>query len=57
MLLLVDQLEELETHVEDAPVRAAFLAAVASAADDALQPIRVIMTVRDDFLGRLGVGR
>jgi WD40 repeat protein len=53
VLLLVDQMEEVCTHVTDADERRAFLAAVCTAADDRQDPARVCFTVRDDFLGRL----
>ncbi len=52
VLLLVDQLEELFTHVDDEAQRRAFLEAVCSAADDPAEPVRVIMTLRSDFIGR-----
>ncbi len=53
VLLYVDQLEELFTLTEDENVREAFLRAVFTAADDPSDPVRVIFTVRDDFLGRV----
>jgi WD40 repeat protein len=53
VLLFVDQLEEAHTHVERREERRAFLAAVCAAADDRQDPVRVFLTVRDDFLGRL----
>lgn len=53
LLLVVDQLEELVTQVEDPAVRARFVAALAAAADDPSDPVRVLVTVRDDFLGHL----
>jgi WD40 repeat protein len=53
VLLIVDQLEEICTLVEDDEERCQFLDAVCSAADDAGDPVRVILTLRDDFLGRL----
>ncbi|MFH0899089.1 MAG: protein kinase, partial [Pseudomonadota bacterium] len=53
VLLLVDQVEEAYTLVADEQVRSRFLRAVCSAADDPLGPVRVVLTVRDDFLGRL----
>ncbi len=52
-LLAVDQLEELFTHVEaDADVQR-FLELLWSAADDPSEPVRVVVTLRDDFLGRI----
>jgi len=56
LLLLLDQTEELFTLVEDEQERAAFLAAVLAAADDPEEPVRVVLTVRDDFLFRLVEG-
>ena len=57
VLLLVDQLEELYTLVEDAGERQAFMDAITSAADDPLEPVRVVFTLRDDFVGRVAVSR
>ena len=53
VLLFVDQLEELDTHVEDREERALFMDAICAAADDPEDPIRVVFTLRDDFLVRL----
>ena len=53
VLLHVDQLEELYTLVQDEQERALFLEAICAAADDAGDPVRVILAVRDDFLYRL----
>jgi WD40 repeat protein len=53
ILLCVDQLEELATHVADEAVRTAFMEAICTAADDAYGPVRVIFTLREDFLSRL----
>lgn len=53
VLLLVDQLEELYTLVDDGAERRAFLDAICTAADDVEGPVRVVFTVRDDFLGRV----
>jgi WD40 repeat protein/serine/threonine protein kinase len=53
VLLFVDQLEELYTLVEDEAERAAFMEAICGGADDAQGPVRVVLTVRDDFLVRL----
>jgi serine/threonine protein kinase len=52
VLLFVDQLEELHTLVEEEPVRQRFMEAICSAADDPAGSVRVIFTLRDDFLGR-----
>ena len=56
VLLLVDQLEEVHTHVADQRHRDAFHDAVAGAADPVDAQVRVIFTLRDDFLGRIGGG-
>ena len=53
ILLFVDQLEELHTQVADEDTRRAFMEAICSAADDPAGPIRVVFTLRDDYLGRL----
>lgn len=56
VLLFVDQLEELYTLVDDDDIRQAFMRALCTAADDPQEPVRVIFTLRDDFLGRLAEG-
>ncbi len=56
VLLFVDQLEELCTHTPDEGERRAFMEAVCGAADDAGEPVRVVFTLREDFLGRLAGG-
>jgi WD40 repeat protein/serine/threonine protein kinase len=56
VLLFVDQLEELYTQVQDEAVRRAFMRAVCTAADDRLEPVRVMFTLREDFIGRLAEG-
>ena len=53
VLLLVDQAEELYTLTEDDRERRAFMEAVCGAADLPDAPVRVVLTLRDDFLGRL----
>jgi WD40 repeat protein len=53
VVLVVDQLEELHAGEVGADERRAFLHALATAADDPAEPVRVIVTVRDDFLGRV----
>jgi serine/threonine protein kinase len=53
MLVFVDQLEELYTLGAPADDRAAFLACLAAVADDAASPLRVILSMRSDFLDRL----
>ena len=54
ILLLVDQLEELFTMCPDEELQRNFLRAMCLAADDRSDPVRVIFTIRDDFLGRMG---
>lgn len=56
VVLFVDQLEEVATLVADASERRAFMEAVCSAADDPDDPVRVVLALRDDFLGRLATG-
>lgn len=55
-LLYVDQLEELHTLVDDQQVRQRFMNALSLAADDPHSPVRVVFTLRDDFLSRLALG-
>ena len=56
LLLFVDQLEEVVTH-GCAPAEAtAFLAAIAGAADPVDDVLRVVFTLRDDFLARVSGG-
>lgn len=57
IVLLVDQLEELFTQGIDAAERAAFCACLEGVADDASSPLRVIATIRADFLDRLAEDR
>ena len=52
VLLVVDQLEELFTLCHDATERVAFATAIVRAARSADDPIRVVVTLRDDFLVR-----
>ncbi len=52
VLLFVDQLEELFTLVDDEYARQRFMEAVCGAADDPQGPVRVVLTLRDDFLGK-----
>ncbi|HEY0255137.1 MAG TPA: AAA family ATPase, partial [Kofleriaceae bacterium] len=54
IVIVVDQLEELFTHSRDEALQGSFLAALFGAADDPASPIRVIMSMRADFLDRLG---
>ncbi|RKH03078.1 serine/threonine-protein kinase PknK [Corallococcus sp. CA053C] len=53
ILLFVDQFEELYTLVPDARERLAFTACLSGIADDATSPIRVILSIRSDFLDRV----
>jgi serine/threonine protein kinase len=56
VLLFVDQLEELYALVPDESVRRRFMQALCTAADDPQDPVRVVFTLRDDFLVRLAEG-
>ena len=51
MLLFIDQLEELFT-LADAGEAAAFWRGVLLAADDRAEPLRLVFTLREDFLGK-----
>jgi WD40 repeat protein/serine/threonine protein kinase len=53
VLLIVDQLEELYTLVDADDVRRRFMQAICTAADDPQGPVRVLFTLRDDYLVRL----
>ncbi len=53
VLLAVDQLEEAFTQGAGDTERQHFLQMLLSAVDDPLDPIRVVVTVRDDFVGKL----
>ena len=57
ILLFVDQHEELYTLVGDPAERRAFTACLASAADDASGPLRVLVSMRSDFLDRAAEDR
>ncbi|MFC1960706.1 protein kinase [Chloroflexota bacterium] len=52
LLLVVDQFEELFTAVDDEALRARFLDVLYTAATDPHSPIRIIITLRADFLDR-----
>jgi len=53
ILLFVDQFEELYTLGAEAAERAAFVACLEGAADDASSPLRVMLSIRADFLYRM----
>jgi formylglycine-generating enzyme required for sulfatase activity len=53
VLLVVDQLEELFTQDATEADVDAFLRLLLVATDDPLEPVRVVCTLRDDFLGRI----
>jgi len=57
ILLFVDQHEELYTLVPDIAERKAFTACLAGAADDASGPLRVVVSMRSDFLDRAAEDR
>ncbi len=53
LLLFVDQFEELYTLVPDAAERWAFTSCLAAVADDVTSPIRLVLSLRSDFLDRV----
>jgi hypothetical protein len=53
ILVVVDQLEELFTLCDSDETRRLFLAALLAAADDPSAPVRVVLSMRADFLDRL----
>ncbi len=57
ILVFVDQLEELYTQGALPADRAAFLACLAAVADDAASPLRVVLSMRSDFLDRMAEDR
>ncbi len=57
ILLVVDPFEELYTLGADSDTRLAFTACLAGAADDASAPVRVLVSVRSDFLDRVAEDR
>ncbi len=54
--LILDQLENLLIST-DAETRKLFTSALAAVAEDPLDPLRVIFTLRDDFIGRFADNR
>ncbi len=52
ILLFIDQFEELYTMIPDRDARMVFTACLAGVADDATTPLRVVLSVRSDFLDR-----
>lgn len=56
VLLVVDQLEEICTMGASDDEARAFVAALGAAGAQASEPVRVVMTVRDDFLSRIPWG-
>jgi len=57
VLLFIDQFEELYTLVADPAERLAFTTCLASIADDATSPLRVVLSLRSDFLDRVSEDR
>jgi len=53
VVLFVDQFEEIYTQVPDAAERLAFTACLAAVADDAAAPVRLLLSIRSDFLDRV----
>ncbi|MEO1233952.1 MAG: protein kinase, partial [Myxococcota bacterium] len=52
-VLFVDQFEEVVTLTEDDAERSAFVKAVCLAAEDPALPVRVVLTLREEFLSRV----
>jgi WD40 repeat protein len=53
LILFVDQFEELHTLAAGEEERRAFLACLAGVADDPASPLRVMISMRSDFIDRL----
>jgi serine/threonine protein kinase len=53
ILLFVDQFEELFTLIRDPHERLAFTSCLAGMADDPLSPLRLMLSIRSDFLDRV----
>ncbi|MFH0900605.1 MAG: WD40 repeat domain-containing protein, partial [Pseudomonadota bacterium] len=56
ILLFVDQFEEIYTHVGDEGIRRRFVEAVCRAEEFSGGPVRIVVTIRDDFLGHVAEG-
>ncbi len=54
ILIFVDQFEELYTLVPDPAERLAFTTCLLGVADDVQAPLRVLLSLRSDFLDRIG---
>jgi len=54
LLLFIDQFEELYTLVADPEERRAYTRCLSAVADDAAAPLRVVVSMRSDFLDRAG---
>ena len=57
VMVYIDQFEELFTLVEDNETRQRFATAVASVAVDSSTPVRVVVSMRSDFLDRVAENR
>src|SRR4029079_12404448 len=55
--VFIDQMEELYTLGADSEERAAFIACLTGAADEASSPLSVVISVRSDFLDRVADDR
>jgi len=53
ILLFVDQFEELYTQVSEVRERLAFTACLAGVCDDAATPLRLVLSLRSDFLDHI----
>ena len=53
IMLFIDQFEELYTLTPDLRERLAFTSCLAGVADDATTPLRVVLSIRSDFLDRV----
>ena len=55
LLILVDQAEELLTLARDKADRDRFVLGLLAATEDAAAPVRLVLSVREDFFGRLAL--